>query len=406
MSTYIGTNFSYKAENFLDNRQGLASTKEELKNWDIPVPRSFEVCLNGTWYYYDQTITLSDTGHWIPRVSESLDDATDDSRAVSAKALRDLSDKVTIDLSNLKNYVKSSENTVHPSSITGLVAGNAYSTKDSMEADKQNTLSKLAFDIQNNIYDKDLDINNDGVLGSADTDGWTALYNSVTNNLSYNTTGTGSTYMQEIGGYVLPKFTWKVVKPLVTWTLSGSSVVWSVVKGTENNKSDIKSTTVTGPTTGILQEDMLGWTSKELLHSETRANYTYQIESYIDDVNKVNASVTFKFAYKNYAGTGDAAFGDKKTLVQSDLTGFSSNFTESGGLGETSFNCTGGKYPYILIPKELYNSNYKTYVSKNLNSDFVITDVKLENNRGIILDYKLYRTTYIQTGNPINIEIK
>jgi hypothetical protein len=406
MSTYIGTNFSYKAEDFLDGRQGIAKSKEELKNWTTPVPKSFEICLSGTWYYYDSEKNLDDTGHWIPRVTESLEDTTDDSRAVSVAALRDLSDQVGVDINALKDYVKSTENTVHPSSISGLVAGSAYTDAATAETDRQNTVDKAAFDVESKIYDENLDIDSDGTLDKTDIDKWNELYKLVAANLPYNTSGTGSTYWQEIGGYVLPKISWKVVKPLVTWTLSGSSVIWSVIKGTENNKSDVIKSTVEGPTKGVISSDFLSWMSKEIIHSTTRASYTYDVTSWIDDVNKVSGSVTFKFAYKYYAGTGDLSFGEKKLITQNDLTGFSNSFTESGGLSDTAFDCSGGKYPYILIPKELYNSSYKTYVSKNLNSDFVISDVTLENNRGIILDYKLFRTTYIQTGNPINIEIK
>ena len=63
MSHNIGTNFSYKAENFLDYRQGHANSKEDLKNWDVPVPIGFEVCVNNEWYYYDPEVDNNDTGH-------------------------------------------------------------------------------------------------------------------------------------------------------------------------------------------------------------------------------------------------------------------------------------------------------------------------------------------------------
>ena len=45
-------------------------------------------------------------------------------------------------------------------------------------------------------------------------------------------------------------------------------------------------------------------------------------------------------------------------------------------------------------------------MSGNLNSDFVTKEITIINNRGVSIPYVLYRTGYIQTGNPISIEIK
>src|SRR5574344_1416823 len=104
MSTHIGTNFSYDAENFLDERQGTAKAKDDLKNWDTPVPESFEVCLDKIWYYYDPNITLDDTGHWIPRISTQLGQLNNDTRPISANIVKSISDNlntVSTKLSNL-----------------------------------------------------------------------------------------------------------------------------------------------------------------------------------------------------------------------------------------------------------------------------------------------------------------
>ena len=50
MSAHIGTNFSLKAKEFLDKRQGEALTEKDLKTWDIPVPEGFEVCIGTSWF--------------------------------------------------------------------------------------------------------------------------------------------------------------------------------------------------------------------------------------------------------------------------------------------------------------------------------------------------------------------
>lgn len=68
MGIQIGTNFDLKSKQFLDSRQGLPETKNDLKEWSTPVPPGFEVCLGETWYYYDPEINLLETGHWVPRL--------------------------------------------------------------------------------------------------------------------------------------------------------------------------------------------------------------------------------------------------------------------------------------------------------------------------------------------------
>lgn len=75
----IGTNFLYKGELFLDSRQGLAKTKEDLRNWSIPVPDGFEVYLDlendPSWYTYNSKNSIDgETGKFRKRID---DDRTD-----------------------------------------------------------------------------------------------------------------------------------------------------------------------------------------------------------------------------------------------------------------------------------------------------------------------------------------
>lgn len=78
----IGNNFLYRGPLFLDYRHGLASTKDNLLNWNIPVPEGFEVYLNSqtdpAWYTYKSWINLPETGHFERRVDKSyVDDVID-----------------------------------------------------------------------------------------------------------------------------------------------------------------------------------------------------------------------------------------------------------------------------------------------------------------------------------------
>lgn len=63
----IGTNIEYNGDQYLDYRQGHATSCDDLLNWNIPIPEGFEVYLNTDneeekgWYYYSETEELSET---------------------------------------------------------------------------------------------------------------------------------------------------------------------------------------------------------------------------------------------------------------------------------------------------------------------------------------------------------
>ncbi len=66
----IGANFNYQGATFLDSRQGLPQTLDDLLNWDILVPLGFEVCVNGEWYIYKgEDYWNMETGHWEKRIT-------------------------------------------------------------------------------------------------------------------------------------------------------------------------------------------------------------------------------------------------------------------------------------------------------------------------------------------------
>lgn len=70
MGIDIGTNFNYQGANFLDARQNLPKTLDDLLNWDILVPLGFEVCVDGEWYIYKgEDFWSARTGHWDRRIS-------------------------------------------------------------------------------------------------------------------------------------------------------------------------------------------------------------------------------------------------------------------------------------------------------------------------------------------------
>ena len=68
MSLKIGTNFDYQGHGFLDSRQGLPQSLEDLRNWNILVPLGFEAFCDGDWYTYTDEWT-DETGYWKKRSS-------------------------------------------------------------------------------------------------------------------------------------------------------------------------------------------------------------------------------------------------------------------------------------------------------------------------------------------------
>lgn len=397
MATYIGTNFALEGKEFLDQRQGLAGTKEDLKNWSVVVPEGFELCLGGSWYYYDSTVNLPETGHWVPRVSDVIEEG--DERAVTSDAVYG----VTKDVGSLREDLTSLDNTMYPTAITSLKVGTMYTSEAALENHRETVIETINALINAGKYQKDLDINQDGNLDSLDLNTWNTLFNTLKNSLPFTSSATTGTYWQEVGSYMLPRITWKVTKPIATWKISGSSIVWSLKPGSDSVSVPVESGKMEGETDGVFDVDYQGWTSMELLSSSTPRTFRYTVTCTTPTGNEALESGTFGFGLKRYWGVGDLSIWNSTSLRGSS---FSGAFTTGGTFPETSFNCSGGKYPYLLVPSTYYRSSYNTYVSKNLNSDFLVKDVQVTNAVGVTIPYKMYRTNYIQTGNPINIEIK
>lgn len=60
MAIIITDQFRLRQKNFLDDRQGIATSLSSLKSWDflnVPIPEGFEVCVGGVWYIYKSSYT-------------------------------------------------------------------------------------------------------------------------------------------------------------------------------------------------------------------------------------------------------------------------------------------------------------------------------------------------------------
>lgn len=77
MTINIGTNFSYRGQNFLGQRQGLAKTTADLLSLSEIVPKGFEVysSKNSKWYTYRSDFSSIETGHFKLRLDSELEDS-------------------------------------------------------------------------------------------------------------------------------------------------------------------------------------------------------------------------------------------------------------------------------------------------------------------------------------------
>ena len=384
MSVQVGTNVKYESEAWLDERQNLAKNKNDLLNWSKLVPEGYELCLDKTWYYYNSNLWLEDTGHWIPRVSTSLEDTLDLDRPASMGALKEsiLESREREEL--LSEQIDELDYSLNPPKFNSVKADSYYHNLSSLEERKQELLNN----IDNLPYSEIYDINNDGVTDSEDKNLINNAHSLASESLSrLNGTGTETIYTNEIGVYLIPKITWKVLR-----------------KGAEVN---LLSATVTGSTKGIINDSFTSFGSLTGIGKNTSATtYTYTIKAKVRPTLTISQSVSFSFKHKILTGTGSLDLISEGTVFGGYPQGFTSKWANDGTLSKTTFDCSGGKYPYILIPSDLYGSRYGIYVGGFLNSDFNVLNIQIINPSGVTINYKALRTGSIQYGSSIPIEIK
>lgn len=139
---------------------------------------------------------------------------------------------------------------------------------------------------------------------------------------------------------------------------------------------------------GSLSSDKRKWTAS------TNISNVYNIKvSATLNTQSITKSVIYYFKYKKYYGTSSNA-----TLTNAQILALGgSTWADSRSMGATNFDCTGGKYPYYVIPADIY-TGLEVWVGGLKNSDITVTDITLTNASGSSKAYKVVRLTNIQTG--------
>lgn len=165
-------------------------------------------------------------------------------------------------------------------------------------------------------------------------------------------------------------------------------------KGTDVTSSSTITVTASGSVTGSLSSDKKTWTPSTNISSNTsvavKATYGSQ---------NATKTVNYTFKYKKYWGTSTSA-----SLTSSQVIALEgSTWADSKSMGATTFDCTGGKYVYYVIPDELGIPEF--WVGGLKNTDINVGNITVTNASGGSARYLIMRLANIQTG-VLSVEFK
>ena len=189
--------------------------------------------------------------------------------------------------------------------------------------------------------------------------------------LSFSSFSAGTTTF-EIGSSTTPKITWEISR--------------------KGQPATPTRATVNGSTSGVASS-FKSWTSPSSISGNT--TYTVKVESGRLSVSK---GATYSFYYKKYWGVSS-----KTSLTNADILAFSSTWATGKSMSQVTFNCTGGKYPYYVVPAEYAGAEW--WIGGLKNTNIVSTTLNLTNASGAKHDYIIYRLANLQTGS-LSIEFK
>lgn len=145
---------------------------------------------------------------------------------------------------------------------------------------------------------------------------------------------------------------------------------------------------------GNLSSNKKSWTPSSPITADTRISVAALYEG-----RSKTAEIYYRFKYKKYWGTSS-----KSTLTNSDILALGgSTWADSRTMGATTFDCTGGKYVYYVIPSSLGTPEF--WVGGLKNTDVVTTRAIVTNASGGSTTYSIMRLANIQTG-ALSVQFK
>lgn len=165
-------------------------------------------------------------------------------------------------------------------------------------------------------------------------------------------------------------------------------------KGTNITQSASISVVGNPSLSGTLSSDHQQWVPSKAVsvNQKLTITATYNRQS----VSKV---YNIYFKYKKYWGVSTSA-----SLTSSQVIALAgSTWADSKAMGATTFDCTGGKYVYYVIPSSLGTPEF--WVGGLKNTDVVTTSATVTNASGGSATYSIIRLANIQTG-VLSVEFK
>ena len=149
--------------------------------------------------------------------------------------------------------------------------------------------------------------------------------------------------------------------------------------------------TVNGSVEGI-SSDFKSFTGKPITE-----DVSYYVKVQCDN-QMLEGYVSYFFKFMKYWGVSD-----KTILSSADVLGMNHSFATSKEMGKTTFDCTGGKYPYYILPEEF--DGIEVWINGFRNTDLDISYLEVTNDYNVSKNYKVVRLNTIQTG-VLTIEYK
>lgn len=158
-------------------------------------------------------------------------------------------------------------------------------------------------------------------------------------------------------------------------------------KGTNITQSASISVVGNPSLSGTLSSDHQQWVPSKAVSVNQKLTITATYNG--QSVSKV---YNIYFKYKKYWGVSTSA-----SLTSSQVIALSgSTWADSKAMGATTFDCTGGKYVYYVIPSSLGTPEF--WVGGLKNTDVVTTSATVTNASGGSTTYSIMRLANIQTG--------
>lgn len=174
----------------------------------------------------------------------------------------------------------------------------------------------------------------------------------------------------------------EIITPYIFWTI--------MRKGEEVQPT---AATVNGSTEGV-DANLRKYSSP----TRITTNKSYEVVCTYES-QTVSKTANYVFSLKKYWGTSAST-----SLTNQEVLALSSTWA-SRTMGKTSFDCTGGKYIYYIIPADVYGSGVEFWVNGFKNTDITVTDFTVTNSWGVSASYKVMRLNNKQTG-ILEVEFK